>query len=190
MSNYTVFADDIKGLVNMADVFRMYGVPVTQKGYAVCPFHNEKTASLKVYPKSYYCFGCGAGGDCITFVRDLFNCDFKEAVRKLNDDFALGIPIDEKITLRQADHYKKRQREIKELQQRELYEQERRIALQNEYLDLLEKEQRLKDNFEKYRPREGESSLHPLFVEACRMLEYTTYKIESFNHGWEAELIQ
>ena len=190
MSNYKVFADDIKGLLNMADVFRMYGIQVTQKGFAVCPFHNEKTASLKVYAKSFYCFGCGAGGDCITFVCNLFNCTFREAVEKLNTDFALGFPIGEQITLRQADYYKKRQREIKELQQREIDEQLRRIELQNEYLNLLEEEQRLKNNFEKYRPKEGDSSLHPSFVEACRMLEYIKHKIESFIFGWEADLVQ
>lgn len=52
---------------------------------ANCPFHNEKTPSFYVTPSSqrYHCFGCGAGGDAISFVRDYENLPFTEAVRKL-----------------------------------------------------------------------------------------------------------
>ena len=47
----------------------------------LCPFHNEKTPSFTVYPEngSFYCFGCGAGGDAITFIRKIENLDYIEA---------------------------------------------------------------------------------------------------------------
>lgn len=66
----------------------------TRKG--LCPFHNEKTPSFTVYPEngSYYCFGCGAGGDVITFVRQIENLDYMEAVRFLADRAGLNIPED------------------------------------------------------------------------------------------------
>ncbi len=51
----------------------------------LCPFHSEKTPSFCVYPKdnSFYCFGCGAGGDAITFVKRAENMDFEDAVETL-----------------------------------------------------------------------------------------------------------
>lgn len=52
---------------------------------AVCPFHSEKTASFVVYPESqsFFCFGCGAGGDVISFIMRAENLDYVEAVRFL-----------------------------------------------------------------------------------------------------------
>lgn len=62
----------------------------------LCPFHNEKTPSFTVYPESqsYYCFGCGAGGDVITFLRQIENLDYLEAVRALAERAGLEVPED------------------------------------------------------------------------------------------------
>ena len=51
----------------------------------LCPFHNEKTPSFTVYPESqsFYCFGCGAGGEAISFIRRIENHDYTEAVKLL-----------------------------------------------------------------------------------------------------------
>ena len=51
----------------------------------LCPFHSEKTPSFVVYPEtqSFYCFGCGAGGDVITFIKKISNLDYVEAVKLL-----------------------------------------------------------------------------------------------------------
>ena len=48
-----------------------------------CVFHDEKTASLRIYPKnnSYYCYGCGVGGDSIDFIMRLRSLSYTEAVR-------------------------------------------------------------------------------------------------------------
>lgn len=60
----------------------------------LCPFHNEKTPSFTVYPEtaSYYCFGCGAGGEVINFIRNIENLDFIESVKLLADRAGLKIP--------------------------------------------------------------------------------------------------
>ncbi|OJU08685.1 MAG: DNA primase [Clostridiales bacterium 43-6] len=62
----------------------------------LCPFHNEKTPSFTLYPEnnSFYCFGCGVGGDVITFIRDIENLDYMEAVRLLSDRSGLPMPDD------------------------------------------------------------------------------------------------
>ncbi len=60
----------------------------------LCPFHGEKTASFTVYPEtaSFYCFGCGAGGDVITFTKRIENLDYMDAVRFLADRAGMRMP--------------------------------------------------------------------------------------------------
>ncbi len=62
----------------------------------LCPFHNEKTPSFTVYPESnsFYCFGCGAGGDVITFVRRMENLDYIEAVKLVAQMAGVSMPED------------------------------------------------------------------------------------------------
>lgn len=60
----------------------------------LCPFHNEKTPSFFVYPEtsSYYCFGCGAGGDVVTFIRSIENLDYVDSVKFLADRAGITMP--------------------------------------------------------------------------------------------------
>ena len=62
----------------------------------LCPFHSEKSPSFFVYPQtqSFYCFGCGAGGDVITFIRQIENLEYMEAVRFLADRSGMTEPQD------------------------------------------------------------------------------------------------
>lgn len=62
----------------------------------LCPFHNEKTPSFTVYPEngSFYCFGCGVGGDIFTFTRLIENLDYVEAVKLLAERSGITIPED------------------------------------------------------------------------------------------------
>ena len=79
--------DDIKRNHPMPEVVRQYGIEINRAGFCRCPFHNERTASMKIYAQSFYCFGCGAGGDVIDFVRLYERCDFKTAFRMLGGEF-------------------------------------------------------------------------------------------------------
>lgn len=60
----------------------------------LCPFHGEKTPSFTVYPdtQSYYCFGCGNGGDVITFIKNIENLDYIDAVKFLADKTGMNMP--------------------------------------------------------------------------------------------------
>ena len=60
----------------------------------LCPFHGEKTASFNLYPEtnSFYCFGCGAGGDVITFIKRIENLDYIDAIRFLADRSGMKMP--------------------------------------------------------------------------------------------------
>lgn len=61
-----------------------------------CPFHNEKTPSFTIWPEkgSYYCFGCGAGGDVITFMMQIERLDYVEAVKVLAERVGMQLPVD------------------------------------------------------------------------------------------------
>lgn len=63
----------------------------------LCPFHGEKTPSFTVYPEteSFYCFGCGVGGDVIGFIRKIENLDYVESVKLLAQRAGLTLPQDE-----------------------------------------------------------------------------------------------
>lgn len=60
----------------------------------LCPFHSEKSPSFTVYPEnqSFYCFGCGAGGDVINFIRRIENLDYMEAIRFLAQRAGMQVP--------------------------------------------------------------------------------------------------
>ncbi len=62
----------------------------------LCPFHNEKTPSFTLYPEngSFYCFGCGTGGDVIRFIRLIENLDYIDAVRFLADRSGMQMPVE------------------------------------------------------------------------------------------------
>lgn len=105
----------IKERLTMAEVLEHYGFTV-RHGLMLCPFHSEKTPSFKVYPGSFYCFGCGAGGDVIRFVAMLFQISMKDAAVKLNADFGLGLSVDGKPSYRAALRYEQQKKDRMALQ--------------------------------------------------------------------------
>ena len=82
----------IKQSVTTRQAAESYGIPVDSHGMAVCPFHDDRRPSMKV-DETFYCFGCGATGDVITFTSRLFGIAPASAARKLAMDF--GISLDE-----------------------------------------------------------------------------------------------
>ena len=92
------FLEEIRDRNDIEDVISSY-VNLKRQGRllkGLCPFHNEKTPSFTVYPetKSFYCFGCGAGGEVITFIRRIENLDYVEAIRMLADRAGIQMPDD------------------------------------------------------------------------------------------------
>lgn len=88
--------EDIKFRNNIEDVISSY-VTLTRAGSNVkglCPFHSEKTPSFTVFPESqsFYCFGCGAAGDVISFVMKAENLDYRAAVESLAARAGITLP--------------------------------------------------------------------------------------------------
>lgn len=83
-------SEQIKEQVSMQDVLAMYGIRANRAGFICCPFHKERTASLKVYKDSFYCFGCGASGDIFGFVQQMDGISFKDAFVLLGGTYPDG----------------------------------------------------------------------------------------------------
>lgn len=93
-----LFIQQLKQSCDMERIVSGY-LPLKKKGrylVGLCPFHSEKSPSFYVYPQnqSFYCFGCGAGGDVITFIRCIENLEYMEAVKLLADRCGLELPMD------------------------------------------------------------------------------------------------
>ena len=93
--------NDIEEVIGQYVKLRRTGRTMT----GLCPFHNEKTPSFVVYPdtQSFYCFGCGAAGDVIGFVRKYNNLGYVESVKQLASRAGMPLPeeSDHEATARQ-----------------------------------------------------------------------------------------
>lgn len=94
VSDGTSIFDAVKDALTMLEVVRVYGYEPNRAGFITCPFHSEKTASLKLYERNFHCFGCGAHGSVIDFTAKLLGLDPLGAVKRLNEDFNLRLPLD------------------------------------------------------------------------------------------------
>ncbi len=90
------FIQELHNKLDIESVISPY-VELKRRGknlVGLCPFHNEKTGSFTVFPEteSFYCFGCGASGDIITFIRKIENLDYVEAVKAAADMAGMVMP--------------------------------------------------------------------------------------------------
>lgn len=90
------FLQELKLKTDVVDVVSSY-VSLKKRGntyVGLCPFHNEKTPSFTVYEntQSFYCFGCGAGGDSVSFMRKIENLDYIDAVKLLAQRAGMQMP--------------------------------------------------------------------------------------------------
>ncbi len=90
------FIQDLKMRNSITDVVSSY-VSLKRRGrnmIGLCPFHGEKTPSFNIYTEDehFYCFGCGAGGDVITFIMKIENLDYTDAVKFLAQRAGMDIP--------------------------------------------------------------------------------------------------
>lgn len=92
------FIEELKARCDIVDIISGY-VNLKRAGsnyVGLCPFHNEKSPSFTVFTKndSCYCFGCGAGGDVITFIMRIENLDYVSALEFLANRAGLSLPVD------------------------------------------------------------------------------------------------
>lgn len=151
----------IKMAVSVKEAVEYYGLEVNRGNMVCCPFHNDRTPSMKLNDDYFYCFGCGTHGDVIDLVARLFNLSSYDAAKKLAYDF--GINPDKPPAT--AALRKPKYPLAKAFQREELHCQ--RVLC--DYLHLLESWK------VQYAPKTPEDVLDDRFVEACQMLDYVEY---------------
>lgn len=141
-----------------------------------CPFHNDHHPSMKLNTTYYYCLGCGATGDVIQFVANLFGLSNYEAAKKITVDF--GITPDKPpviAALKKPEYMEKKNR------QKELREYQKMVC---EYLHCLEKWKAL------YAPERPDLPMDERFEEACENLSYIEYLADYLTFADEEECFE
>lgn len=163
----------IKDRLTMRDVLLHYGYEPNRADFIRCPFHNEKTPSMKIYEKTYHCFGCGSHGDVISYVQAIFDLSFPEALKKIDADFGLNLYGDNTFEDLRKSHYQTKQLQAK--REREKAEREQAAA---EYWAVFDEWARLDRNKTLYAPKTPDGEWHPLFVEALQKLSHQEYLLD------------
>lgn len=174
MNAVRALASRIRETVHMEDVVRRYYPDGTWRGqYVACPFHGERTPSLRVYERDYHCFGCGAHGDAVDFVVALLGVRPYEAIQRLAADF--GLTSGPKRTLREVAAG--RQAELDA--QRARHQRESAIQEANEaYFTALDEWLSLERNLYDYAPAAQDAPWDPRFVEALRGKAMARYALD------------
>ena len=177
MNEYTQYADAIKRTVTMQQAINLYAPSPAPRGHRIpCPIHNGDNYNLCFTDKLYHCHKCGEGGDVIRFVQHIFKLNFLDAVRKLNNDFTLALPLDRKPTLREQREAEQRQREITAERQRREAQQAAYDAL---YCSLWDEYARLDKQRRDYKPQSIDDEFSPLYVEAVSNISNVCYRIDT-----------
>lgn len=162
--------------VTALEAARHYGLTIDRHGKALCPFHNDKHPSMTFKNGRYRCWVCDASGDAVDLVRGLYGGTYMDALRRINQDFGLGLPLGGgKPTPQQRAEAQERQR-TRELHQQ--FEQWREITINNLNLCIRAANTADWDN------------LTPQEVEAIRQREQMEYWADLLSHGTPQEQLQ
>ena len=98
---HTRIFDTLKARVTVPQAAAYYGVRIGRNGMCRCPFHSDKTPSMKINETYFYCFGCHSTGDVIDFTAGLLGLSPLDAARKLAADFGIdpNTPVSAAVAL-------------------------------------------------------------------------------------------
>lgn len=138
MNEMTEYAQRVKEVVSVRNLLELNGIQVNRHGFAICPLHGDRDASLKVYggSRGWVCYGCHKGGDVINLAMELYGMSFADAVRRLNDEFSVGIDFGKKLTTAERFQIAGRAARAKFDRQRA---EEKERATERAYLDAFSK---------------------------------------------------
>ncbi len=171
--------------IPIREVFSRYGFEINRAGFCRCPFHHEKTPSCKVYKDSFYCFGCGAHGDSIDFVKQYDNVGFKEAVDRISAEFGISDETrsnaqrlaDSKAAFMRRKAQEKRESELNDLR--------------DEWRNAIKRLRYAEDLFKTFEPENPEDEWSYAFTEAIKAKERAMInadiameKLNKFEHSY------
>ena len=160
--------DTVKAAVTPRMAAERYGLPVRQGNMICCPFHADRTPSMKLNEDYFYCFGCGASGDVIDLAAKLFGLSGYDTAKKLAADF--GIAEQKPSVLAKL----KRSKSQAELESRS-------FRVLGDYLQIL------RDWKAHCAPQSLEDAIDPRYAEACHMLERIENMLDILTYGTPKE---
>ena len=160
----------VKENVTTRQVAEHSGITVRRNGMACCPFHDDKTPSMKV-DNRYHCFGCQADGDVIDFVAQLYGLSSLDAAMKIASDFGLNYE-----NQRSPPPRKSLKRKLT-MEQQFLRETKHCYLVLSNYFHLM------KHWKKKYAPKIHDEEWHPLFVEALQNITKVEYLLDILLDG-------
>lgn len=160
----------VKQSVTTRQAAEMYGLKISRNNMASCPFHNDRTPSMKV-DNRFHCFGCGADGDVIDLVARLYGISSLDAAQKTALDF--GISYDSKPAIA------KPKKVIRKKPDAQIYAEaeQRCFRVLSDYYHLLKKWEIA------YAPNMEDETWHPLFVEALQKKSHLEYFLDILVFG-------
>ena len=142
----------IKMGVSVKEAAEYYGLEVNRGNMICCPFHADRTPSMKLNEEYFYCFGCGAHGDVVALTAQLFDLPPAEAAKKLAADFGI---VEQKPSVLTKLKRSKSQAEL----------ESRSFRVLGDYLQILQ------DWKEHCALQSPEDAIDPRYAEACHMLK-------------------
>lgn len=162
--------DTVKQSVTTRQAAEMYGLKIRRNNMTSCPFHNDRTPSMKV-DNRFHCFGCGADGDVIDFVSRLFGISNLEAAQKIASDFGISYDVKSAVTKPKKIICRKTDAQI-------YAEAEQRcFRVLSDYYHLLKKWEI------DYALNIDDETWHPLFVEALQRKTHLEYLLDILVFG-------
>ena len=160
--------DTVKAAVTLRMAAERYGLPIQQGSMIRCPFHADRTPSMKLNEDYFYCFGCGASGDVIDLAARLFNLSGYDAAKKLATDFGMA---EQKPSILAKLQRGKSQAET----------ERRCFRVLGDYLQILQ------DWKAHCAPQSPEDGIDPRYAEACHMLERIGNMLDILTYGTPQE---
>lgn len=165
---------EVKSRLSMRETAEIYGYTPNRSGFLCCPFHGEKTASLKLYNDSFHCYGCHKHGDMIDFVAELKGLSKIDAARELA--VSCGIQMEER-------RRENRKPKVTKAQLRQFYQ-----AWENRAFLILRNYRFMLLGFkEDFKPKLEDETLYPLFVKALQELTEVEEYLRIFTQGTKQE---
>ena len=180
---------EMKERVTARQVAERYGLKVSRNGMARCPFHNDKHPSMKI-DRNYYCFACGAKGDAVNYVAILFGLSQFEAAKKINEDFALGIPIGKQEVRKKREPEVRKKEKVPTKEERMQFVQKKIDKWARYAANVLLRYLRWMEFWnEFYKPESMEAEWHPLFAEALQNESKISFLVDILMFGTDEEVL-
>ncbi|MBP5745704.1 MAG: DNA primase [Lachnospiraceae bacterium] len=166
----------VKQNTSARQVAEFYGAKVNKTGMCKCPFHSDKTPSMKI-DNRFYCFGCNETGDAIDYVSKLFGIGLREAAIKICEDLSLEYDKTTQKTKPANRPIRPQKSEAQILAEAQKYI----FKVLSDFRGMLKKWKK------EYEPRSPDEEFHPHFVEALHKIDSVEYHLDTLLKGDETD---